>query len=397
MIKRLPADFVVDEQADLPLRPAGEFRVYTLKKSGWTTLDALRQIARAANIPLSRISYGGKKDKHGQTSQFIAIRFRRDLGLRGRDFSLEAVGFMDRPMGPDLIRANAFAVTVRNLADTGPFERHAEEVRKSGFPNFFDDQRFRSYDPERGFFGDKIVRRHWNGALQVYLTSAAADAAKKERARLTAVLGSWKDWPACRRLALDPLEKAVFDHLAARPTDARGALRLIPEEEVAMRYAAFQSHLWNELLRRLVRRKIGEIEEVRGSDGPYLFWSGLDSATMSYLDSLEIPAAAAKMEFRDELTAAIHADILREAGLKPGDFRTKELRKVSFRSFMRKPLLLPRDLKILESGGDELHAGRKKLTVSFSLPRGAYGTMLIKRLGLVSRGLDNEATAGPAG
>ncbi len=151
-----------------------------------------------------------------------------------------------------------------------------------------------------------------------------------------------------------------------------------------MRYAAFQSHLWNELLRRLVRRKIGALEAVRGSDGPCLFWRGLDPATMSYLEALEIPAAAAKMEFQDELTAAIHADILREAGLKPGDFRTKELRKVSFRSFLRKALLLPRDLKILESGGDEIHPGRKKLTISFSLPRGAYGTMLIKRLGLES-------------
>jgi tRNA pseudouridine13 synthase len=382
VIKRLPADFVVDEQADLPLRPAGEFRVYSLKKSGWTTLDLIRQIARAANIPLSRISYGGKKDKHGLTSQFIAIRYRQDLGRRGRDFSFEAVGFMDRPMGPDLIRANFFAVTVRDLADTRPLERNAEEVRRSGFPNFFDDQRFRSYDPERGFFADKIVRRHWNGALQVYMTSTAADATKKERARLAAVLGSWKDWPACLRLARTPFEKAVFEYLAGHPADYRGALRLISEEEVAMRYAAFQSHLWNELLRRLVRQKIGALEEVKGIDGPYLFWRNLDSGTISSLEALEIPAAAAKMEPQDELTAAIHADILREAGLKPGEFRTKELRRVSFRSFLRKALLLPSDLKILESGADELHPGRKKLTFSFSLPRGAYGTMLIKRLGL---------------
>ena len=33
-------------------------------------------------------------------------------------------------------------------------------------------------------------------------------------------------------------------------------------------------------------------------------------------------------------------------------------------------------------GVDDLHPGRRKITLSFSLPRGAYGTMLIKRLSL---------------
>ncbi len=149
-----------------------------------------------------------------------------------------------------------------------------------------------------------------------------------------------------------------------------------------MRYAAFQSHLWNELLRRLLRRKIGKLEEVAGSEGGYLFWRSLDPDVLGYLGGLEIPTAAAKTDFRDELTAELHADILREAGLSAGAFRTKELRRVSFRSFMRKALLLPRDLKIVEGGRDELNAGRKKLALTFSLPRGGYGTMLIKRLGL---------------
>ncbi|OGD19327.1 MAG: hypothetical protein A2W03_18540 [Candidatus Aminicenantes bacterium RBG_16_63_16] len=382
MIKRLPADFLVEEQADLPLRPAGGFRVYALQKSGWTTLDLIRQVAGAARIPLSRISYGGKKDKHGLTTQFIAIRDTRDLEGRGKDFSLRAVGFMDRPMGPDLIRANAFTVTIRDLEDIAPLARAAEEVRQSGFPNFFDDQRFRSYDPERDFFADKILRRHWNGALLVYLTSAAAGSTKKERARLTGIFESWKDWPACLRLAREPYEKTIFAYLLGQPGDFRGALRLIPDEEVAMRYAAFQSHLWNEVLRRMLRLKIKDLEEVKGTEGSYLFWRRLDSGALDWLGTLEIPTAAAKTEFRDDITAAIYADILREAGLRPGAFRTKELRRIGFRSFLRKAMILPEGLKILDSGADDLNPRRKKVRLSFTLLRGAYGTMLIKRLGL---------------
>jgi len=382
VIKRVPADFIVEEKAGLPLRQAGEYRVYELRKSGWTTPDIIRRWSRAKDIPESLISYGGKKDKHGITSQYVAARDKRDLGLRGEDFSLEAVGFMDRPMGPDLILANAFKVTIRSIPDTAPLERSIEEAGRWGFPNFFDDQRFRSLDPERGFFAEKILRRHWNGALQVYLTSVPEKASKSERERKARLLASWRDWTACLGLAREPLEKTIFAHLARRPKDYPGALRLIPEDEVAMRYAAFQSHLWNELLRRLLRKRVGALEEVNGRDGNYLFWRRLDADLLGHLGPLEIPTAAANPSFPDELTASLYAGIVEEEGLRPGLFRTKELRRVGFRSFKRRALLIPRDLRVLEKGEDDLRAGKKKLAISFSLPRGAYGTMLIKRLEL---------------
>ncbi|MGB7295778.1 MAG: tRNA pseudouridine(13) synthase TruD, partial [Candidatus Aminicenantales bacterium] len=171
MIKAIPEDFIVEERAQLPLRPEGAYRVYTLNKRHWNTLDLIHYLSRSLGLPSSLFSYGGKKDKHGSTSQFIAIRKSRDFSREGKDFSLESQGFMDRPMGPDLIAGNAFTVTIRDLADLSPLEINLEQVRKTGFPNFFDDQRFRSFDPERGFFAEKILNRHWNGALQLFLTS----------------------------------------------------------------------------------------------------------------------------------------------------------------------------------------------------------------------------------
>jgi tRNA pseudouridine13 synthase len=95
-----------------------------------------------------------------------------------------------------------------------------------------------------------------------------------------------------------------------------------------------------------------------------------------------VPTAAATLEFPDDLTASLYAEILIEKDLRPGLFRTKALRRVGFRSFLRKALHLPEELRTLDAGDDEFHRGRRKLTLSFSLPRGAYGTMLIKRLEL---------------
>jgi tRNA pseudouridine13 synthase len=385
MIKARPEDFIVEERSDLPLRGRGEYRVYKLTKSDWNTLDLIHFLSRSAALPLSCFSYGGKKDKHGLTHQFIAIRSPRDFSRKGKNFTVRSIGFMDRPMGPDLIKGNAFTVAIRNLDHPELIEDNAGTIMKTGFPNFFDDQRFRSYDPERGFFAEKIIRRHWNGALQVFLTSVRDDDSKRERGRRQALFDSWQDWPACLALALGPFEKNVFGYLNAHPKNLVAALHLIPQEEVSMLFAAFQSHLWNETLRRLIRLKADIVKEIIGKEGVYLFWQNLDERTLDDLKNAEIPTAAAKMNFPDNLVRSIYEQILREIDLRLGSFRTKALRKVRFRSFGRKALVIPGDFRVLGRDEDELHAGKKKLTISFFLPRGSYATMLIKRLSLAWR------------
>jgi tRNA pseudouridine13 synthase len=382
VIKSIPEDFIVEEKAPLPLQPQGRHRVYLLKKSHWNTLDLIRYLSRCLSLPLDKFSYGGKKDRHGLTYQFITIQDRADFSRQGKDFALESRGFMNRPMSPDLITGNAFTVTIRNLRDLEPIEKNVEEVKKKGFPNFFDDQRFRSYDSERGFFAEKILRRHWNGALQVFLTSTGADDGRKERERKKEIFRNWKNWEACLNHAVSPIEGKIFTYLNIHPKNFVRALHLIPAEEVSMFFSAFQSHLWNEVLRRVIKLKVGDVKEIRGTEGSYLFWTSLDEDTFSYLNGLEIPTAAVKTDFPDGLTRSLYEQILREKNLQPGLFRTKALRKVLFRSFNRKTLLVPDNLRITPPGDDELHPGQKKMTLSFFLPRGAYGTMLIKRISL---------------
>jgi tRNA pseudouridine13 synthase len=385
MIKARPEDFIVEERSDLPLRERGEYRVYELTKSDWNTLDLIHFLSRSATLPSDRFSYGGKKDKHGLTRQFIAIRSPRDFSREGKNFTLQSIGFMDRPMGPALIQGNAFTVVIRGLDQPGIIETNAARIMKTGFPNFFDDQRFRSYDPARGFFAEKILRRHWNGALQVFLTSVRDDDSKRERRRRQALFDNWRDWPACIALAVAPFEKNIFSYLNAHPKNLVAALHLIPEEEVSMLFAAFQSHLWNETLRRLIRLKVDTVKEITGKEGGYRFWQDLDERTLDDLKNAEIPTAAAKMNFSDDRVRSIHEQILKEKDLRPGSFRTRALRKVYFRSFRRKALVIPGDFRILGRDEDELHCGKKKLMVSFFLPRGSYATMLIKGLCLAWR------------
>jgi len=373
MIKARPEDFIVEEKADLPLVPSGSFRVYLLTKTDWTTPDLVRRLAGAFGVSPAALSYGGKKDKHGRTSQFIAVRDGRNFSREGDGFRLETVGFMDRPMGPDLLRGNAFRVVLRDLLATEPAERALAEARETGFPNYFDDQRFRSYDPERGFFAEKILHRHWNGALQVFLTSTAPGMWGPEKIRRRELFDRWKDWPRCLELARGREEREIFEFLVAHPKDQVKALHKLPQEEISMRYSSFQSHLWNELLRQVPAA-------VPGAEGEYLYWTE-DKAPAGLL-ALDLPTCAASMVFPSDRTRDIFAGILRGRNLKFGDFRTRALHRVYFKSFPRPAAVVPENPVILEKGADEFNRGRRRLTLSFSLPRGSYATILIKRLSL---------------
>ncbi|MDD8025685.1 MAG: tRNA pseudouridine(13) synthase TruD [Acidobacteriota bacterium] len=386
MIKALPEDFIVEEKAALPLAAAGPYRVYRLTKVDWTTPDLVRHLARAFGVSPTAISYGGKKDKHGRTSQHIAVRDARDFSREENGFRLTALGFMARPMGPDLLLGNAFRIVLRDLAETAPVERALAEVRETGFPNYFDDQRFRSYDPERGFFAEKILRRHWNGALQVFLTSTAPGMWGPEKIRRRELFDRWKDWPRCLELARGGEEREIFEFLTAHPKDQVKALHKLPQEEISMRYSSFQSHLWNELLRAVVRETVAAPASVPGAEGEYLYWTGSRAPAAAGLLALDLPTCAARMEFPDDRTRDLFAGILQSRSLKFGDFRTRALHRVYFKSFPRPAAVKPENPVVLETGIDELNRGRRRLTLSFALPRGSYATILIKKLCLGDAG-----------
>jgi tRNA pseudouridine13 synthase len=380
MIKARPEDFIVEERAVLPLRPAGDYRVYRLTKSGLTTPDLVRRLARVCGVSPAAIAYGGKKDRHGRTSQFVTIRDARDFSREERNYRLEFQGFMDRPMGPDLIQANDFRIVIRDLSGTESSEGALPAVRRFGVPNFFDDQRFRSFDPERGFFAEKVLRRHYNGALQVYLTSTTPEMTSAERERRRGFFEKWRDWPACQEAASSREEKMIFGYLAAHPKEFARALHKLPQDEVSMRYSSFQSHLWNELVRRRIRDLVPDAAAVAGAEGDYLFWRTLDGPVEAALKDLSLPTASPHMVFPDERTEALFEAILRERGLRLSEFRTRALRKVYFKSFPRRVVIHPENLEMRGTAPDDLHPGRRMIELSFALPRGAYATMVVKRL-----------------
>ncbi|MCX7793249.1 MAG: tRNA pseudouridine(13) synthase TruD [Thermodesulfovibrionales bacterium] len=379
-IKVKPDDFVVQEKAKLPLRKGGRFKVYILTKKGYNTLDLLLKLSKAFGISFQRFSYGGKKDRYGLTSQYITID---DTSLREREeesFSLKYVGDMDRPMGPDLIEANEFKIVVRDLKEEEAEKAlgEIEWVKQYGYPNYFDDQRFGSFSREQGFIAEKILKKHYNGAVKIYLTAVHPEDRKEEKERKRFFYENWGKWDECLKKAKTSIEKRAFRILSKKEEKPfLKIIQTIPGYELSIFFAAFQSYIWNKMAERIVMIYGDEIIRYRGNYWDYLFYRKPQS--FEYLRSLIIPTASHKAQMPDELTEVIYNNILKEMELKPSMFNLKKIRAAFFSSTPRPFVVIP-DLKGYDIRDDEVYQNRKALYLHFELKRGSYGTMFIKRL-----------------
>ncbi|MGB9710217.1 MAG: tRNA pseudouridine(13) synthase TruD [Thermodesulfovibrio sp.] len=382
-IKVKPEDFIVKEISSIPLKEEGPYNVFILKKIGWNTFDLLKKIARKLKIPLDNISYGGKKDRHGITEQFITIKnLPRKIDLKEDHFELKHVGFSDQPMTPLLIDYNVFKLTVRAISEKmiDLIIPRIEKVKTQGFINYFDDQRFGSYDPDQGFIAEKIVKGHYNGALKIYLTHIYPEDKKLAKERKRKIFENWGNWSICLSLAKTKFEKFTFTYLKEHPKDYILPLQKIPKEEMSMFFAAYQSFIWNETVRRLIKRLLPPENLLyhKGIAGEYIFFDEIDDKNFEYFKNLEIPLASSKTEISDTVVKEIYNEILSERQIRPAQFNLKKIRQSFFKSVLRVVLVIPKIQYKIED--DEVYQGKKKLILGFILPRGSYATMVIKRI-----------------
>jgi len=426
-VKVKPEDFVVEEVADISLTKTGDFCVYLLKKRGWNTVDVLKNLSKKLNLPSSDFSYGGKKDKYALTSQYITIG-RQDYkqttpfvpassqgGGEGRikkswimrkslqsplavnpaeierliptkldkeNYSLSFVGLMDRPMGPDLIKGNKFHIVVRNLTEheLKSALNEIECVKKDGYPNYFDDQRFGSFDGRQGFVAEKIIKKHYNGALKIYFSRIHPEDSKDEKEHRKFIYENWGNWQACITRATSRFEKEAFSYLEKHPKGFVPILQRISHEEMVLFFSAYQSHLWNEVLRKIIR-PISEnsLRTSRGIAGDYLFYTRLDDKNKGYLSRLIIPMPASNIRMPDTFTETLYSEVLKENDIKSPMFNIRKIRQAFFKGIERNAVVTPEELSV-DHSDDEIYQGKKKLVLDFFLPRGCFGTIFIKRI-----------------
>jgi tRNA pseudouridine13 synthase len=383
-LKQQPEDFRVEECTDVAAGEQGPFALYRLEKRGWTTPDAVGVIRRRWKLDLQRVSYGGLKDRHAHTFQYLTILHGPKRGLSQQSFSLKYLGQVAKPFTSQDIRSNRFQVTLRNLTpeNVAWAGQALEKVRADGVPNYFDDQRFGSMDAQGQFMARFLVRGQYEDALRVALTAPYEydlAAQKQEKALLRA---HWRDWATLNARLSRSHARSLVDYLVSHPQDFQGALERLRPELRGLYLSAYQSYLWNKMLASWLRQNClpGQLVPIRMRLGEYPMHQNLEETQRRELTALQLPLPSARFypDPNDPQTRLMDA-VLAEEGLQRDQFKLKGFHQMFFAKGDRAALCVPRGLKE-EAGEDERHPGKRKLVLTCELPRGSYMTLIVKRI-----------------
>jgi tRNA pseudouridine13 synthase len=383
-LKQRPEDFRVEELTDATAGDTGEFALYRLDKTGWTTPDALAAVRRRWQLDFRRLSYGGLKDRHAVTSQHVTIFRGPKRNLPHERVTLTYLGQRTEPFTAADIRANRFTIVLRAMSETAV--SHAEtalrEVAAAGLPNYFDDQRFGSVGEGEEFVAKEMVFGRFERALWLALAAPYEfDRAEAKREK-TVLRELWGRWAECQAQLPKGHARSLVSYLAAHPTDFKGAVARLRPELQGLYLSAYQSYLWNKMLASWLTNTLGPANltdvELKLGRVPAPVRVPQESRAAWEAITLPLPSARVKPEPGAPWVPTVE-DVLKAEGLTLAELKIKGMQKPFFSKGDRAACVHPENLSH-ESASDELNRGKVKLTLHFDLPRGSYATMLVKRV-----------------
>ena len=298
----------------------------------------MQAIRRRWDIDLGRLSYGGLKDRHAHTIQYLTILRGPRRRLTHHEVELDYLGQVETPYASQHIRANRFHLTLRDMTDEalGRAIESLAEVERDGVPNYFDDQRFGSVAPGEtpSFVARFLVEGRFEEALRQALAAPYEHdrgEAKREKAILPRMLGRLADvqGAAAARARPQPrrLPRASPDGLQGRCArlrpDLRGTLSLrFPEPP----------------LESAARPLAGAAPPARSRccASPFVWatWRctrQLDDGQRAELAALTLPLPTARLHLdAADPKLALVQEVLAEEGLELGQLKVKGVREMFF-------------------------------------------------------------------
>ncbi|BDG01748.1 tRNA pseudouridine(13) synthase TruD [Anaeromyxobacter oryzae] len=382
-LKQRPEDFQVTESWRFDEAARGAHFVYLMDKQKLSTFDAVERICARFKIPRAAVSYCGLKDKQGRTTQLVAIE-GREIELQDPDLRLKLLGRTAEPLSAANTTSNRFAVTVRDLSDDDVAKLPASiaEVRRLGVVNYFDSQRFGSLKHGQGF----IVKDLMRGDFEVALRNVLARPSELDRSDDARVKGFWKEhwgeWGARNPFPGAERYQAVTKWLRTHPQDYRGALLRTEPRWRALQVFAYQSWLWNEGVKQFLRDVVGirDLLAVKYQAGTLLFPHALDADRARLLGQMSFPLLAPATRFSDPRVERAALSVLGREDMTLASLAVPGTPEIHFEPEERPLLVHPGRLAVGEARPDELNRGRFRVNVAFTLPPGAYATLVVKRL-----------------
>jgi tRNA pseudouridine13 synthase len=310
-IKQSPEDFIVKEIYDLK-EDHGPYSYFLLKKTNYTTIKALETIANKLNIPLKNIGFAGNKDKNAITEQKISIfkGAKSTENIEFKDIELKYLSSGKEPISLGNHQGNEFIITIRSL-DKKEIEK-LKSFKAKNIPNLFGPQRF---SKNNDLVGKSLIKKDFRKAVELVAENESGNKIK------------------------DYIEKNKNDYV--------GALKLIPLKTRKLYVHAYQSYLFNNVIKAY---KIKQHIKIP------IIGFGLE------MD-----------EIKDTNLKSIIKKTLNEEKINPRDFIINQMPELTSEGGMRDLYFDAKNFKIAEIKGDTAK-------ISFSLPKSCYATVLIESI-----------------
>lgn len=392
MIKSTTSDFRVTERLhEGYLAPRGPYTVYRVKKRKLTSFEAAAELAALAGVPRDAVSMAGLKDKQGVTIQYMSVGGGRPVDLRSPGLTIEMVGRAEEELESRHSAGNSFEVVVRDVR-AGRLERLRESARlasECGVPNYFDEQRFGNLKHGQGWVARDLMMGRREQALKRLITSDSPFDSEATRRTKRGLRDAWRDWKRCRHLAGKlGAHHSVFEHLARDPRDYPGAFRRIASRIRLIHLYAYQSHVWNRAVCNFLSETFAEAPHrvVEGIEGELYFPTGEFAAADLPFETFRLPGARLA-DVSQPLQRRHLERVLADEGLSKKTFNIEGIPGFGLKGEERALWLYPsfapiRGLRDKRAASRESGQGadETKVRLKFDLPRGAYATMIVKRL-----------------
>ncbi len=387
-LKQTPEDFIVEEMYHPTFSKEGKYSLYLLEKTSLDTLEAKKIIMRKFRIAYPEIGIAGLKDKHAKTTQYLSIKGRdgQRYTFMEKNISLQFIGFVEQPLKTGDLEKNKFTITVRALRkdELDKIKKATEQTKQFGVPNYFDTQRFGSLQGTSDFIAKHLIFDDFETGLKLFLTRKRGFERASVRNCRKSLDMHWGQWETlveqCAPVAKHLREEyRVLEYLVKNQNDFVGAFKLLDRTIKELFVSAYQSFLWNECVKLLLRQKIQKLVEFPYGAGKLLFYKELSPELLEQWRTYALPMLSKKTRVSYELQRIVDR-VLRKEGLTLDDLVVKKMTSLFFKERPRSMLLFPQNLAATEPEKDELNNGLYKITLSFALEKGAYATIIIKRI-----------------
>ncbi|MDF1562109.1 MAG: tRNA pseudouridine(13) synthase TruD [Deltaproteobacteria bacterium] len=390
-LKTRPEDFIVREAYHFEKAARGAHYVYLMDKQKLSTLEAIHRVAEANDLPPHAISFCGLKDKQGRTEQIIAVDGKA-VEHQEPNLRLKFLGRTKEPLSAANLRANRFVVTVRDLTldEAERIPASVVEVRRSGVINYFDSQRFGSVKHGQGYVVRDLLQGRSEDALR-QLIARPSRLDKSEDARVKAFWARhWGEWKRRCSLPAARTYEPIIRSLRENPRDFLKAFGAMETRRRTLLLFEFQSLLWNETARIFLEEAYARerLLALRYQAGIQRFprpdpeeRAEVDTGpSLAQLRKIQLPLLGPDTELTDPRIAAAVNKVLKKQRLKLSDLKLPAAARMVFKDEPRALVVKPTRLSVVNPRPDELNPGRVKISLAFTLPSGAYATLVVRRV-----------------